>query len=247
MIEVRTPIRLHPVERLRPPLRAVLAALWVVGRRRPLAVFLGAMLALDVAFIALQIAVDATDYGFNGAYRLSLETEMGVAQFYGWAKAGAAAYLMWLAWRRFRNPTTGLWAAALGYLGIDDALRLHERLGEYFAGTFAIGEVGPLRGQDVGEMIAYVLILIAALIALAAAERRDRGAFPTILTMTMVPLVGVFVFFAVVMDTIGGSILPSALDIAIEDGGELVVLTVLFATTAMWSQQADELAEEAGV
>jgi hypothetical protein len=246
MIEVRTPIRLHPVERLRPPLRAAFAALWDLCRRRPLVAFIAAMLALDAAFIAIQIAVDATHYGFNGAYRLSLETEMGIAQFYGWAKAGAAAYFMWLAWRRFRSPTAALWAAALAYLGIDDALRLHERLGGYFADTFAIGEVGPLRGQDVGEVIAYLVILSAALAALLFAEHRDRGAFPTMLTMTMIPLVGGFVFFAVVLDTIGGSILPSILEIAVEDGGELIALTLLFAAAAVWSQQADEMAEAAG-
>lgn len=246
MIEVRTPIRLHPVERWRPSLPAVFAALWDLGRRRPLAVVVVAMLALDLAFIVGQIAVDATDSGFDGDSRLTLDTAMGVAQYYGWAKAGAAAYLMWLAWRRFRSPTAALWAAAFAYLGVGEALRVHEGLGASFAATLAIGEIGPLQGQDVGEVIAHVVVLTVAAAALLVAERRDRGHFPTMLTMTMLPLVAVFLFFAVVVDMVGGSILPPLLQSAVEDGGEFVALTVLFAATAMWSQQAHELAEMSG-
>jgi hypothetical protein len=215
--------------------------MWSLIRRHPVALMGVALLALDCAFIAIQIGVDATDYGFNGAYRLSLETEAGVAQFYGWVKAGAGAFLLFGAWRRFHSPTAGLWAGALTYLGIDDALRLHERLGTVFAEVFGIGEVGPLRGQDIGELIAYGLILAIAVTALVVAEWRDRGPTPSVLTLVMVPAVGLFLFFAVVIDTVGG-ILPEVLQIAVEDGGELVMLTGLLLISLIWSNQADDLA-----
>ena len=242
VIEAQQRIRLHPVERLRPSLKSLFPAIWRLIRRRPLVVVAGALVAIDLSFIAIQIAVDATDYGFNGAYRLSLETEMGVAQFYGWVKAGAAAFLMYQAWRRFYSPTAGLWAAALAYLGIDDALRFHERLGTFFAERLEIGEIGPLRGQDLGELMAYGLIMVIAVTALVVAERRDRGSFPSMLTMMMVPVVGVFLFFAVVVDTIG-SVLPHVLQIAVEDGGELLVLSGIFLISVVWSSRADELAD----
>lgn len=195
MIEARERVQLHPVERLRPPLKSLFPAIWRLIRRRPLIVIAAALIAIDFGFIAIQIAVDATDYGFNGAYRLSLETEMGVAQFYGWVKAGAAAFLMYQTWRRFYSPAAGLWAAGLAYLGIDDALRIHESLGTFFAERLEIDEVGPLRGQDVGELIAYGLIMAIAVTALLVAERRDRGSFPSMLTSIMVPALGVFSIF----------------------------------------------------
>ena len=167
---------------------------------------------------------------------------MGVAQFYGWVKAGAAAFLMYQTWRRFYSPAAGLWAAGLAYLGIDDALRIHESLGTFFAERLEIDEVGPLRGQDVGELIAYGLIMAIAVTALLVAERRDRGSFPSMLTSIMVPALGVFLFFAVVVDTIGG-VLPHVLQIAVEDGGELLVLSGIFLISVVWSNQSNELAD----
>jgi hypothetical protein len=242
MHETMIPVRIHPVERLRPQWRTLAAAVWRLMRRHPIALIGGALLTIDVAFIAIQIAVDATDYGFNGAYRLALETEAGVAQFYGWVKAGAAAFLLFGAWRRFHSPTAGLWAGALAYLGIDDALRLHENLGSFFANAFSIGEVGPLRGQDIGELIAYGLILVIAVTALVVAEWRDRGATPSVLTQLMIPAVGLFLFFAVIVDTVGG-VLPEVVQIAVEDGGELLVLTGVLVISLIWSHQAIDLAE----
>ncbi len=242
MIEARERVHLHPVERLRPSLRSVFPAIWRLIRRRPLIGIAAVLIAIDSGFIAIQIAVDATDYGFNGAYRLSLETEMGVAQFYGWVKAGAAAFLMYQTWRKFYSPTAGLWAAAFAYLGIDDALQIHEKLGTFFAERLELGEVGPLRGQDIGELMAYGVIMAIAVTALIVAERRDRGSFPSMLTLIMVPVVGVFLFFAVVVDTVG-SVLPHVLQIAVEDGGELLVLSGIFLISVVWSNQPNELAD----
>jgi hypothetical protein len=242
MIETPQRVRLHPVEQLRPSLRALFAALGRLTGMKPLLLIGAGLVLIDLAFIAIQIGVDATDYGFNGAYRLSLETEMGVAQFYGWVKAGAAAFLLYKAWRRFHSPAAGLWAGALAYLGADDALRLHEKFGTFLAEEFGIGDFGSLRGQDVGELIAYTLILATAVTALLIAERRDRGSFPTMLTSVMVPVVGVFLFFAVVVDTVGG-VLPHVLQIAVEDGGELLALSAIFLVAIIWTQQADELAD----
>ena len=245
MVALREQARLHPVERLRPSLKSLFLAMWRLLRRHPLVVIGAVLIAADLGFIAIQIAVDATDYGFKGAYRLSLETEMGVAQFYGWVKAGAAAFLLYRAWRRFSSPVAGMWAAALAYLGTDDALRLHEKLGAYFAERFEFGEIGPLeRGQDTGELLAYTLILAIALTALVVAERRDQGRFPSMLTAIMVPIVGAFLFFAVVIDSI--HVLPHVLHIAVEDGGELLMLSVIFLTSIMWLHQTDELAIESG-
>lgn len=244
MVQHLTATRLHPVERARPALESVLRALWNIASTRPLMTFATMLLAVDAVFIVIQVAVDVTDYGFNGAYRLSLETEAGIAQFYGWAKLGAAAYLLAGAARRFHSTTAALWAVALAYLGVDDALRVHEGLGSFFAETLNLSDVGPLRGQDLGELLAYALILAVAIAGLVVAEIRERGTIPSVLTMVMVPIVGVFVFFAVVVDTVG-RVLPSVIEIAFEDGGELVAMTAMLVTAVVWSYRADELASTA--
>ena len=51
-----------------------------------------------------------------------------------------------------------------------------------------------------------------------------------------------FLFFAVVVDTIGG-VLPHVLQIAVEDGGELLVLSGIFLISVVWSNQSNELAD----
>lgn len=127
--------------------------MWQLARRHPLALAVGALLAVDWAFIGIQVAVDATDYEFTGAYRLSLETEQGVAQADGWVQAALASFLLFQAWRHYWSPAAGFWAAILAYLTFDDAFTLHEVAGRYLAETFAFGEIGPLRGEDVGEAI----------------------------------------------------------------------------------------------
>ncbi len=58
----------------------------------------------------------------------------------------------------------------------------------------------------------------------------------------MVPAVAVFLFFAVVVDTIG-TVLPHVLQIAVEDGG-LLALSGIFLTSVVWSNLPHELADD---
>jgi len=217
--------------------RRVWVGLWSLVRRYPFGLLFAGLLAIDWAFIGVQIAVEATDYGFNGAYRLSLETEQGVAQAYGWVKAALAAILLFQAWRRYRSPAAGFWAGALTYLALDDALEIHERVGGYLTDKLGLTEIGPLRGQDLGEALVYLAVMVVALVLFIVAERRDSSPAPTMLTLLMVPIVFSFLVFAVALD-LGGFFVP----IAVEDGGELIALTALLATAAVWTRRADDLA-----
>lgn len=59
----------------------------------------------------------------------------------------------------------------------------------------------------------------------------------------MVPAVVVFLFFAVVVDTIG-TVLPHVLQIAVEDGGVLLALSGIFLVSVVWSNLPHELADD---
>lgn len=234
----------HPVERARPGMVRLLDATRLVAWRGPMRRLGGTLLAIDLAFALLQIAVVATDYGFRGAYRLSLETELGVAQVYGFAQIGTAAFLLVVAWRRFGSPQAALWAGVLVYVALDDAWTIHERLGAALVEWLDLGSILGLRSQDFGELLAYSIIGAVALAALVLSERRSMVPAPSVLTTLMIPVVGLLVFFAVVVDIAGNLFMPDLIGIAIEDGGELIAMTIILVATWVWTDRADELAAE---
>lgn len=187
------------------------------------------LVAADVACIVIQVAVDATDYGFPGAFRLSLETEAGLAQAYGYLQMGAAAALLFAAWRRSRGPSVAFWAAAFGYLALDDAFTIHERAGRFLVDALSLSEVGPFRAQDVGEALVYLVVVAGGAALFAFAEWRDPHPRFTVLTRMMFPLAVTFAFFAVALD------LPGMVPIAVEDGGELLAVTAVLVVAAAWT------------
>lgn len=236
----------HPVERARPPYRELLAACWRIARRTPVSVVAGTLLAIDLAFALIQVAVIATDYGFNGAFRLSLETEFGIASIFGFTMLGTSAFLLLTAWRRFASAPAALWAAVLVYLAMDDAWTIHESLGSFFANRYGLEGILGLRAQDVGELMAYAMIGVITLAALVITERRAADPLPSTITRLMLALVGLLVFFAVVVDLVGGFLMPDLIGISVEDGGELVAMTFILVGAWIWTDRADELVAELG-
>jgi hypothetical protein len=230
-----TPVRReHPVEVARPSFRSLWGAWRALLRRPPWRTLFLLLLIVDLGFIAIQVATDITDYGFNGSHRLALETEGGIAQAYGWLQAVAGSAALFLVWLHLRRPSPGFWAAALAYLAVDDAVGLHEKLGSALARGLDVGEVGGLRAQDIGEVLSYVIVVSVAVVLLVLAERATPNR-PSRLSLLMFPLAGLFAFFAGVLDTLD-------VFIALEDGGELIMLTLLALTAAMWAFAADDLA-----
>ena len=199
----------------------------------------GLLAVVDVAFIGLQVAADVTDYGFNGAYKLSLEYEHGIAQAFGWLQLGAAAVLLGLAWKRFAGSAAGFWAASLAYATFDDSLRIHENVGHYLDSLFGFGEVGGSRGHDVGEAIVYLVAIAVALGGFIRVETRARPQTPTMLSLLLLPIAVVFVFCAVVVDILGTSI-----PIEVEDGGELLAASAVLVATIVWTLRTETLAAE---
>ena len=213
-----------------------------IALRRPLVVILALMVAADVAFALLEALVQATDYGFPGAYRLSLQTEGGLPELYGYAKGLAITLFLFGAWRRWRLHSAAVWAAAYLYLTLDDAFKIHERLGGVVARGLGEG-FGPagLRTQDFGELMVYLTFGATLLGALVLVERRRGGATTTMLTRLMLPLIALLAYFAVAID-IAFHDLP--MDVMIEDGGELVALSITAAACFIWTRRAAELGEE---
>ena len=229
----------HPAERPGTGLGAAARAVARVASRRPLVAALAALLALDAVFAIIEALVQATDYGFPGAYRLSLQTEGGLAEIYGYVKSAAVAGLVLTAWRRWRHGPAAVWAGLYLYLMFDDALRLHERFGARIASVLDISIGDSLRPQDVGELIVYLVVGLIALGALAVAEHRYPAPRTTVLTRLMLAVTAFLAFFAVGADM---ALQGLPMEVVFEDGGELVALSLALATAFVWTRRAEELA-----
>ena len=228
----------HPAEDPRTTTGAGFRAVARILLRRPLATTLLVLFGLDLLFMVVEGLVRATDYGFPGAFRLSLQTEGGLPEFYGYAKSGLIAALLLGAARRWRQAPPAVWGFVFLYLAFDDALQIHERLGAGIAA--ALGGIGPLDNQDVGEMAVYAAVAACSLGALLLAERARSAAGPSLLTRLLLPLTVLLAFFGVGAD-LALSGLPG--ESIFEDGGELVALTLIIATTFVYTRRSQELAE----
>lgn len=230
----------HPAEDAPSGMGAGFRAVARILLRRPWARVLLAMLALDVIFIIIEGLVQATDYGFPGAFRLSLQTEGGVPELYGYAKSGVVAAMLLAAARRWRLAPAAAWGAIYLYLTFDDALRIHERLGARIAETVG-GGLGGRPPQDAGEMTVYAVVGVISLTALLWAERRHPSPAPSRLTRLLLPLTALMALFGVAADMALSAIPGEA---ALEDGGELVILTFIAATTFVYARRGPDLAAE---
>ena len=229
----------HPADDAYPSLGTTVAAVTRMVLRSPLTRLAAVLLLIDFAFIAIQIAAEASDYAFRGSFSLGLEKEHGAAEIYGYAQSFGVAVLLLLAWRRWRNPVACFWAGLYLFVLLDDALLIHERAGSAIA-DFGVVSIASLRAQDVGELTFYALLGSLALTALLAVERRHPpGPRPSTLTRLMLPVTGLLFTFAVVIDA-AASTLP--FEAALEDGGELIVLSLALLVSVAWARRPEMIA-----
>ena len=221
----------HPLDRGDLGVRDVHASVWSVVRSSNLMRVLLLLLALDIAFAIIEVAVIATDYGFKGAYRLSLQTEkLGIPELVGYGYELGVYVLLFAAARRWRSAAAWFWSGLFFYLFLDDALQLHEHIGGWLADVIGLPAIAGLRSQDLGEAVFYVIVGTVALLGLIAAERRMTGPGVSSLTKLMLPITILYGFFAVVVDLA----LQFRFETSIEDGGEMVCLTLALVAAAAW-------------
>jgi hypothetical protein len=190
-----------------------------------------ALLVLDACLIAGHILHEVWGRGPFSLTRFSLTYEGGFASLFGGAKMLAAAGMMWVLARRSLAPIDLAWAFALVTIALDDLLELHEGFGRVIADSFALSS--PLGGDPVAlaELIVWALIGSVVFAVLIVAHTRS-GQEPRNRSLRISGIVGLLVFFAIGVDgfnsfVVGGR--PNAVSSLIEDGGELVVMSLVLA------------------
>lgn len=128
------------------------------------------------------------------------------------------------------------------YLLVDDALAIHEKVGRLLARHWGFTPPFGIRLQDVGELVvsAGVGLGLASLILLSLHKsNKSFKNFSLFLTFSFVGLI----FFGVVVDTLNGGTEPGsslkAILVIIEDGGEMIVASIMLAGSYSFLRQKD--------
>ena len=186
------------------------------------------LLAIDVGFLALDGLATFTDLLVDDL--LSITRDGGYPEVFQYVKFVWLAGLTLLVARRDRDGRYLAWAVLFVYLGLDDALQIHETIGARLIPVLGLITLGGLRAQDFGELIVSAAIGVLLLGSIAAALRGSSASFRQA-SLDFFVLLLVLVFFGVVVDMLAMAVdLGSALNrvlAAFEDFGEMVAVSFM--------------------
>lgn len=163
-----------------------------------------------------------------------------------WLQLLAAAALLIAAYRSARRRAYAASAAIVGLTALDDAGELHERGGLWVSDVLSLPALGDLAADDVGELVVggALALVIAALFVWGWLRSTRSDRLLLLLVMAAVASLGLLAF---VIDAIHASMQDETLRRVflgtVEDGGELVVSTLLLAVVwrFLYEQRRDGL------
>ena len=183
------------------------------------------LIATDVVFVLLHVVYANTTLLPS---MFALDRERGHAEVFQYIKFYWLVLMMAGLWWRTRAPVYLGWAVLFGFLLLDDALQLHERIGEIIAARWGYRELLGLRGLDFGELTftAAAGSLLLALVGIGYwySDREARNA-----SKRVAALIAALAFFGVAVDMLhqmAGTSWIGELLLVVEDGGEMAVVSV---------------------
>lgn len=209
----------------------------LAGERRQLAVVL---LALLLALDALLIAADVLRHGgVLSDPRFAITRERSFGEMIQYAKFAILVVVLLTAPRRSGGSVA--WAVLFVALLVDDSLAVHERLGLRLADRLGLPAVGPLLPRDLGELVVFAGAAVVWLVPLATVLWRGDQASRALTIALLPPLALLAVFGA------GGDLVHSLargqsfryVAGLVEDGGELVAVSVLVAVAYFETRRQD--------
>jgi hypothetical protein len=195
--------------------------------------FRSVLLGVDALLIALHVVHRLAPGTFFAGPAFDLTGDYGLAELFSYVKLLATVFLLVRVARRDHRTALLAWAAVFGYLLLDDLVRFHERTGEGVVSLLHDDPdrylVGGMRTQDLGEIAILAAVGIPLLTILAvnyvrgsAASRRTDRRF----ALLLVVMTGFAVVVDLIADVFTASVLRFVLTL-IEDGGELVMITLI--------------------
>ena len=198
---------------------------------RAVRLFLLLLICGDLAYMAIHLGFLYVPAMRGRHY--SLETDRGLAEFYQYVKQLWIVLCLAIAFLRRRHLVLLAWSGFFGFLMLDDALELHERAGLWLGQRLSLPAVAGLRPDDLGELLVAGTVGASLLLLLAAAWWREREPTWRLSRVLLILTVALGVC-GVIVDTVHVIAYFRAPAISdplafLEDGGELVIVSVLTA------------------
>ena len=211
------------------------------------AVCLG-LFILDVTFILLSALAPLPPDGFHsfGVYAASLwrvETDRGIPEIFGYVKELSAAAALYGCFRYSREVAYAGWSLTFLWVFLDDALQVHEVFGRLLLANTELPAVFSVDACLYSESLSWLLVGLPLGLWLGYTyiiEPSTRR-----LSRTLLFLFGLLFIFAGVADgihayvdtlSVGARSLTGFVTL-LEDGGEMIVLSLLmaFVLLSTWS------------
>jgi hypothetical protein len=186
-----------------------------------------AILVIDFLFMGLHTL---KSLGYLDNPELSVTKNFGYAESFQYLKAAFIAGCFFLLAKRHRQPLFYCWAAVFAYILIDDSLEIHEALGfklsDFVTRNFEIG-----LGGTAGELVVFGLFGLLLFVPLGWYFYKERNKDLKIVSQDLLILFGGILFFGMGVDVLHdfaetGTVINGLLGL-LEDGGEMVILTLI--------------------
>jgi len=192
---------------------------------------------VDLLFIATELAVLASDglagTSVPGENLLSLRADWGIPEIWRYLKTIVVVVLFTRAYLRHSELVFGSWAFVFLLIVLDDALLIHERLGDLVGSWLSVGS-GDIEAGEVGGLFIWSGLGLLALSVLVYGHQRS-GDLARQVSRVFGWILGLLLFFAIGFDTLL-ALLSAVSGFAtgaqiVEDGGELLVLSLALIAT----------------
>ncbi|MEA5507113.1 hypothetical protein VB735_29270 [Halotia wernerae UHCC 0503] len=200
-------------------------------------------LATDIGFIVLHLIYSYSDFISNDTF--SLEKDRGYSEIFQYVKEYWSALLLGLLAVEGRSILYLSWSVLFFYLLLDDAAQIHEHLGALISSKFSFSAMFNLRAVDFGELAVSAVVSLFFLIAIAINYRLGDRLSKNV-SKYLITLLFALAFFGVVVDTLHVILSTPFLDpllILVEDGGELVIMSLIVCFVFSLSLQSKKLIE----
>lgn len=195
----------------------------------PVTGFLLLLLAIDFVFFVLHFL---PLFGVLNDPLFSLEVDGGHPEKYQYIKTFSIVVFLIMVSAKVRAFGYCAWAALFLYLLIDDALSVHESIGLHVATSLEFPSAFGLRPRDFGELVVTAFAATLLLSPIAVFYARGSSGFKFVSRCLFLLLIAL-AFFGILIDMLHVAIdqgwKVSFLLGAVEDGGEMIVMSVMTA------------------
>jgi hypothetical protein len=178
-------------------------------------IFIFIFLDAIVLFCTWLSGIDVLESRF---YRLG--RDRGIVELVEYGKFAIIIYLLLTAWRNTGQPVFRAWMILFSIMLADNLIGIHEEVGELIITYIELPDVGLRRAKDLAEIIVLVTLegsaMLYVLFNYIQSDRQSR-----IFSLWLIPILGLFVYFALVVDAVGPYLL--------EETGEIVSMTCILA------------------